>query len=208
MTIRETTQSLERQITRRITRSGRGAIFSASDFLPLGKRPAIDVALSRLAGRGVIRRLARGLYDYPRLHARLGELHPSPEEVARALATRDGVRLQPAGAHAANLLGLSDQVPARIVYLTDGPSRLVRIGKMTIQLRRSTPRTMATAGRFSGLLIQGLRFIGRPHVGATHVARVRRSVPPKVRRGILRDLRFAPAWMHSAFRLIAAPDED
>jgi len=127
-------------------------VFVPADFLDIGSREAIGIALHRLARKGTIRRLARGVYDFPKQHPVLGPLSPSAETVARALAGRDHTRLQPAGAYAANALGLSEQVPAKAVFLTDGPSRTVKIGPTTIQLRRTTARNMAAAGRLSGLL--------------------------------------------------------
>ena len=125
-----------------------------ANFLDLASRQAVGLTLHRLAKKGLIRRLARGVYDFPKQHPVLGPLSPSAEAVARALAGRDRTRLQPAGAYAANALGLSEQVPAKAVFLTDGPSRTVKIGPTTIQLRRTTPRNMEAAGRLSGLLIQ------------------------------------------------------
>ena len=101
-----------------------GAVFVPADFLDLGSRDAIDVALHRLARKGTIRRLARGVYDYPKEHPVLGVLFPSAETVAKAIAGRDRIRIQPAGAYAANTLGLSMQVPAK-----GGPCALQRLGK-------------------------------------------------------------------------------
>src|SRR6266567_9084283 len=128
---RKTTQSIDSRILARIHGRGRGSVFVPSDFLDLGSREAIDLVLHRLARKGTIRRLARGVYDLPKQHAVLGPLSPSADTIARALAGRDRTRFQPAGAYAANTLGLSDQVPARAVFLTDGPSRTVKIGSMT-----------------------------------------------------------------------------
>ena len=158
------TQSIDSLILAAITGSEPGSVFVPSDFLDLGSREAIDIVLHRLTRKGTIRRLARGVYDLPKEHPVLGPLAPSAETVARALAGRDHTRLQPAGAYAANALGLSEQVPAKAVFLTDGPSRTVKIGPMTIQLRRTTARNMAAAGRLSGLLIQALRELGHEHV--------------------------------------------
>jgi hypothetical protein len=110
---------------------------------------------SRLAAKGTIRRLARGLYEYPRMHPELGMLSPDIDQVAKALAGKDRICLQPSGAYATNLLGLSEQVPAKVVFLTDGPSRIVKIGRQEIQLRHTTTRNMAAAGRLSGLLSPG-----------------------------------------------------
>lgn len=152
--LRKPPQSIDTKVLYRIRAKGRGSVHVPGDFLDLGSRQAVDLALHRLAKKGTIRRLARGVYDFPEQHPVLGPLSPSADTVAAALAGRDRTRLQPAGAYAANALGLSEQVPAKTVFLTDGPSRTVKIGPMTIQLRRTTPRNMAAAGRLSGLVIQ------------------------------------------------------
>ena len=178
-------------------------MFVPGNFLDVGSRQAVDVILHRLARKGTIRRLARGVYDYPKQHPKLGLLSPSADTIAQALAGRDRTRLQPAGAYAANALGLSEQVPARAVFLTDGPSRTVKVGHMTIQLRRTTPRNMAAAGKLSGLLIQALRALGEAHVTPERIAHLKRRLPPEERRGLLKDLRLAPAWMHRIFRELA-----
>ena len=197
-------RSIDSRIASRIRARGRGAVHVPGDFLDLGSRQAVDVVLHRLARAGTIRRLARGLYDFPKEHPVLGPLSPSAEAVAQALAGRDRTRLQPAGAYAANSLGLSDQVPARAVFLTDGPSRKVTVGPMTVQLRRTTPRNMAAAGRLSGLLIQALRELGEEHVTEDRVEHLRRTLPAEERRGLMKDIALAPAWMHPVFRDLAA----
>lgn len=173
------------------------------DFFDLGSREAVDLALHRLVRKGTIRRLARGVYDFPREHPVLGLLQPSAETIAKAVAGRDRTRLQPAGAYAANALGLSEQVPAKAVFLTDGPSRTVKIGPTTIQLRRTTPRNMATAGRLSGLLIQAFRELGEKHVTRERRKHLKRTLPAKARRELLNDIRLAPAWMQPIFRELA-----
>ncbi len=173
------------------------------DFLDLGSREAVDLALHRLVKKGTIRRLARGVYDFPQQHAVLGFLSPSADTIAEALAGRDRTRLQPAGAYAANALGLSEQVPAKAVFLTDGPSRTVKIGPMTIQLRRTTLRNMAAAGRLSGLVIQALRELGKEHVTPARIEHLKRTLPADKRRELLKDLQLAPAWMHPIFRELA-----
>lgn len=200
------TQSIDSLILAAITSCEPGSVFVPSDFLDLGSREAVDVVLHRLTRKGTLRRLARGVYDRPVEHPVLGPLTPSAEAVARALAGRDHTRLQPAGAYAANALGLSEQVPAKAVFLTDGPSRTVKIGPMTIQLRRTTPRNMAAAGRLSGLLIQALRELGREHVTPARREHLKRTLPADERRGLLKDLKLAPAWMHPVFRELAAGD--
>ena len=196
-------QSVDSKIFNRIRGKGRGSVHVPGDFLDIGSREAVDIALHRLARKETIRRLARGVYDFPKQHPVLGLLSPSADAVARALAGRDRTRLQPAGAYAANALGLSEQVPAKAVFLTDGPSRTVTIGPMTIQLRRTTPRNMAAAGRLSGLLIQGLRELGAEHVSPARIEHLKRTLPADQRRELLKDLALAPAWMHTIFRALA-----
>ena len=199
----KSTQSIDSRLLATIHGSARGSVFVPADFLDIGSREAIGTALHRLARKGTIRRLARGVYDFPKQHPVLGPLSPSAETVARALAGRDHTRLQPAGAYAANALGLSEQVPAKAVFLTDGPSRTVKIGPTTIQLRRTTARNMAAAGRLSGLLIQALRELGNEHITAERRAHLKRTLPADKRRDLLKDLRLAPAWMHPIFRELA-----
>ncbi len=108
-------QSVDGSILSRVYGSRGGAAFTPSDFLDLGSRRAVDLALHRLVNRKILRRVARGLYEYPREHPELGTLSPNLEKVAKALAGKDRIRLQPAGAYATNLLGLSEQVPAKVV---------------------------------------------------------------------------------------------
>lgn len=200
---RTTTQSIDSQILATIRSHGRGSVFVPADFLDLGSREAVDIVLHRLARKGTVRRLARGVYDFPKEHPVLGPLSPSAEAVAKALAGRDRTRLQPAGAYAANVLGLSEQVPAKAVFLTDGPSRTVKIGATTIQLRRTTAKNMETAGRLSGLLIQALRELGKEHVTPERREHLKRTLPADKRRELIKDLRLAPAWMHPIFRELA-----
>ena len=198
-------QSSDAKILARIYGSGRGFVFTPAHFRDLGSPDAIHNALSRHTRAGTIRQLARGLYDYPVQHPVLGTVAPSADAIARALVARDAVRLQPAGAYAANVLGLSDQVPARIVFLTDGAARKVRVGKQEIILKRTTPRIMATAQRKSGTLIQGLRHLGQDRIDDRVIATLRRQIKDADRVAIRKDLRFAPAWVAEILRKLIGP---
>jgi hypothetical protein len=196
-------QGVEKAILASIRRRGRGAVFVPADFLDSGSRESVDVALHKLTRAGVIRRLARGVYDFPKEHPVLGQLTPTAEAIAKALANRDHTRIQPAGAYAANALGLTEQVPAKAVFLTDGPSRTVTVGPMTIQLRQTTARNMAVAGRLSGLLIQAFRELGKEHTTPERIALLKKKLPLEKRREILQDIKLAPAWMRPIFRELA-----
>src|SRR5260221_637340 len=148
--------SLTQSILDRIL-SAPGQVFGPTDFASLGSRDAVDHALSRLTLKGVLRRIGRGFYDRPRSHPKLGILLPGAEALAKALADKGHLQLQPSGAYAANLLGLTEQVPMKLAFLTNGASRTVKMGGQEIVLKHTTPRNMATAGRVSGTVIQALR---------------------------------------------------
>ena len=174
-----------------------------ASFTALGSRAAIDKALQRLVALGALRRLSRGLYDKPRHDEVLGTLWPSVDAVVQALVGKHKLRVQPAGAYAANLLGLSEQVPAKVVLLTDGVSRMVRAGPMRIALKRTSPRNMAAANRLSGLVIQAFKSLGREHITPQRLAHLRKTVPVSERAGLLKDLDLAPGWMRPMLREVA-----
>jgi hypothetical protein len=198
-------ESVDSLVLQRIQSHGPGWVFTPADFVDLGTRTAVATALKRHKAAEHIRLLGRGLYDVPRRHAALGVLWPAIESVVQALERKDGVRLQPSGIYAANLLGLSEQVPAKVVFLTDGATRQLTVGPTDIQLTRTTPRNMATAGRLSGLLIQAFRSLGQSHVTQQRIEQLRRRLPASERASILEDLALAPEWMRSHLREIAAP---
>ena len=201
-------RSLDRQMRDRIEEMGRGTCFTPNAFLDLAQKDVIWVALSRLAQKGAIRRRARGLYDNPQQHPVIGVLSPHPDEVARALSERDASRVQPSGAYAANMLGLSEQVPARIVFLTDGPARRVTVGSQEIILKNTTPRNMATAGRISGTVIQALRHIGAKQITEHHSAHLRELLSADDKAQLRADRIYAPGWMHSLLDAIAEGADD
>jgi hypothetical protein len=198
-------QSIDLSIRSRVFGNGRGWVFTPKHFQDLGSDSAIDSALRRLKASDTIRQLARGLYDYPVRDPVLGTVAPSADAIARALAARDAIRLQPSGAYAANMLGLSQQVPSRVVFLTDGPARKVKIGKREIILQHTTPRNMATAGRKSGTFIQALRYLGQDQVDDQVLATLRRQIADDDRSAIRRDLRHAPAWIADLLRPLTEP---
>ena len=197
--------STDSQVLDRIRQKGPGWVFTPSAFLDLGSRTAVGLALSRHRKTGTLRQLARGLYDYPKSDPQLGLLSPSTDAIADALKGRDAVRLQPSGAYAANLIGLSNQVPMKIVFLTDGRTRAVRLGRQVIQLRHTTPRNMATAGRVSGLVIQALRQFGRSQATDSTIDALRQRLTDADKTQLLQDQPYAPAWMASVFKRIAQP---
>jgi len=200
--------SIAQEIGRRIAKARNAnpaRVHTPFDFLDLGSPHSVGMALMRLVRSGALRRLARGLYDVPRQHPLLGELQPTADEIAQALSRRDGAFVQPAQAVAANLLNLSEQVPARAVYETDGPSRTVKVGPLTIQLKHRPPRQVRSASPMSNLVFAALRSVGKANVNEARVAHLRETLSAKDRAALLKDLPLAPAWMHPHLRFIATP---
>jgi hypothetical protein len=194
--------SVPDRIVKRARGTGRGSVFTPSDFLDLAGRGSIDQALSRLAKAGRLRRLARGLYDFPKVHPKLGALSPAPEDVAKALARETGSQVQVAGSRAANVLGLTTQVPARTSYLTDGPSRRVVLGNRIIDLRHASPKHLIAPGSAAGTVVQALRHVGPSRaLDVVQVASRQLSVSDKNR--LASTAVQAPAWMRATLRAIA-----
>lgn len=195
--------SIDSKVYSRIVGHRRGWVFTPSNFKDLGSRTAVATAIKRYKQNGTIRHIAWGLYDYPRTDPQLGVLTPSVDQIMTALKKRDAMRLQHSGAYAANLLGLSDQVPMKIVFLTDGPGRRLQIGNRHILLKRTTPRNMATAGRISGTVIQALRWLGQNNVDERITSILRGRLTNADKAQLLKDIRYAPIWITQIIRSIA-----
>lgn len=196
-------QSIDFTILKRIRGQGRGSVIVPNHFLDLGSRQAVDLALHRLTKNGTLRRIGRGLYDYPRRDPKLGVLFPSIDAIATAIKGRDATRIQAAGSYAANLLGLSEQVPLKVVFLTDGISRRIQIGKQQIIFKRTTPRNMAVAGKTSGLVIQALRHLGKRHIDDSVIAKLKKKLTKEDKKQLLKALRYAPAWIADIMREVS-----
>ena len=189
--------SLQYKMLSRIRGRGRGWAFTFSDFSDLGSRGIVDVALSRLAGRGAIRRVTRGVYDFPRQSKWLGgDAGPDLDSVAQAIAKSRKIRLQISGAHAANRLGISTQVPARRVYLTNGRNYDVVVGSGKIIFRRAVPKNLLGAGTMAGDAFQALRWLGKGGVDDRVVSTLRNRLSDDAKRQLRRDLADMPVWMH------------
>jgi hypothetical protein len=200
--------NVQTQILSRLRHKGRGKVFTSKDFLDLGTRDAIDQTLSRLSRAGPIQRLGRGLYHYPRKNPRLGiSLSPDTDEIARALARQTGSRVAPSGAVAANRLGLSTQVPAKPIYLTDGRTRQVRVGKLVFIMKHVPPKELPSGSLTSALVFQALRHVGREAVDEHMISRIRRNLSAKQRTELLRDARYTTDWIAGVIREIAGSAE-
>jgi hypothetical protein len=195
--------SLKDKLLHRIRSKGRGGVYTSKDFLDLGTRAAVDQALSRLVKEGAVRRLGRGLFDYPRISPALGgPVSPDPDHVAQAVARKRGGRLMPSGASAANALGLSTQVPGRRVYATDSSTGSVKFGKQTLTLKRTAPKRLGTGHKVASTVVQALQHLGRAGIDDKAVKLLRATLSPTDKKALLRESRYAVGWISDAVKKI------
>jgi hypothetical protein len=148
--------SVQTIVNRSLSRANAGSILSPADFRGKCSQASIKMALSPAVREGKVKRLAHGIYFVPMIDPLLGELIPSAEGVSAQLAEKEKVRIRPTGAFALHKLGLTTQVPTKLVYLTDGHPRKFTIGKATVEFKATTPKKMALQGEISGPLILAL----------------------------------------------------
>ena len=187
--------------------SRQGASVPARDFLDLGERTAVDQALSRLVRQGAIRRVRRGLYELPRIGKLLNEpMVQSPDGLVQAWARKNGLRVVPSGAHAANLLGLSTQVPAKIVYYTNGRTRTLKLGPYSVKLLNRGPKTMDVGGQMPPLVFQALRHMGRGGVTSEVIDRLRLALSRKDKAELKDNIGYVAAWMIPVIEQVAGKE--
>lgn len=200
-----TTDPVQAKVLIRMRRLGSGKVHTSKDFLDLGSRAAVDQVLSRLVEHGTIKRLGRGLYYIPRFNPALGiETAPDVDEVARTLGRKTGSRVVPSGAVAANRLGFSTQVPAKPVYLTDGRTRTVRVGNVSMLLKHAPPKDLPLGNPSSAMVFQGLLYMGKDAVGADMIASLRKKLSAGNRRQLLKDARYVTDWVAEVVRKVCA----
>lgn len=199
-------QSHHNKILARIYGHGRGWAFSAKDFLDLAGRATVDKTLTILRDKGTIRRVVRGLYDYPRMSKSLRmQSPPDLDQVAHAIARKGGWRIQACGPWAANLLGLSTQVPARVVYLTDGKRISIKIDNLNIEFRPTAIKNLETGK--CGLVIQALRGVGKNRIDDKVITHLRKQLSAKDCRKLL-SMTSVTGWIHEAIKEICRPGGD
>jgi hypothetical protein len=189
-------QPIANNIISRIYGYGRGWSFSPNDFSDLGPRSNIDVVLHRLLAKETIRRVIRGVYDYPQYSQRLKRtLSPDVDQAARALARKFGWNIQPTGMAALNALQLSTQIQGQYAYLSDGPSRTYTIGKQNLIFKHAKRKESGFKHHDSALLVQGLKTLGQDRITPETTARLREWLPEDMRPKVIKDTALVPAWM-------------
>ena len=197
------------KIMSRVRSQGDRWVCTPKDFLDLGSRPAVDQALSRLVKSGRLRRAARGLYDIPRYSELMGRVVPADLFSAiDAVIRRDGLKVLPGGMAAANSLGLTTAVPAKVIFVTDGPTRTVAVGRRKVWFQHAGPKVMHWVGRPAAQAVQALRWLGpRIATGDPSVASIlANSLPDEVKGDLQDNLGTLPGWMTPLVRIIIASD--
>lgn len=198
-------QPIDMSILRSMRSKANSSVFSPRHFADFGNPDAIRQALSRLVKAGKIRRIRRGLYDVPRAHPIIGQTAPNIMATVRALMEGSHAQWQFTGAYAANALGLSEQVPAKVIILTDGVPRKVSLGKLTLVFRRAAPRNLLGTGRRAGLVIQALRYLHGGTDMAKHVDRLRKDLDANTKKDLAALAPKLAAWMRPFIQQITQP---
>lgn len=181
-------------ITRRIRAKQRGWVFTPRDFLDVAAQATVNQTLSRLARKGIIRRLDHGVYDFPKYHDKIGILSPDTDDLAKAIADQ---RIFPSGAAAANYLGLSTQVPMKPVFLTNGLSRTRTIDGRTIVFKHAKVPIMDDITDKANFMLQALFYLGQDHIDSTIIQKCANRLNDKDMRDLQKVTSRIPAWLAS-----------
>lgn len=196
-------QTIESKIYSSIRGKGAGCIITNSDFYHLASRGSVNRCLTNLRNRGVIRSLLVGIYDYPIYSELLQErLAPDIDAVAHAIARKNQWHIQITGDAALNYLGLSTQVPGRYIYLSDAQSREYQLMNSTIEFRRSPLKQSKFKSRQTEIITQALLSQGEANIDDSVIARIADFITEKEKNRILKDSRYAPAWIGELLRNI------
>lgn len=199
--------TLSNKVIGRIYGTGRGKVFTPKDFLDLASHETVRQILSRLARKGEIRRLMRGVYDYPEFSQMLGAMaSPDPDGIARAIARAHGWTIVPAGETALNLLGLSTQVPAHWEYFSDGPTKAFAWDGGSLVLKHRANKETTVLSPKTALVVQALKTLGQAHVDNAVVAKLGKAMNSRERARALREARYATSWVYEIIKRLAGEE--
>ena len=196
-------QSIENKILNSIKKCGRGNAFFSSDFVRFGEQKAVNKALERLAKEGVLIRISRGLYYYPKIDKKLGlgVLYPTLETIAESIAKRDKARIVPTGLYALNRLGFSSQIPMNIQYLTDGSNRkLTLYNGATIEFKHTAPKNLAFNSQLAMLITFAFRSLGKENITEEILVHTKELLAKDKSQTVKQDYKLMPAWVSSIIK--------
>lgn len=193
-------QSVEYKIEKTIKSKPKGGLLFPEDFSQKGSAESVRKALQNLKERGIIKSVAHGIYVRPIIDDYIGEVLPTAEEVAKAIEKRDKIKLVPTGAYALHALGLSSQIPLKLVFLTDGAPRTIVVGNRTIKLKKTTPRNLKARGKISSLVIQALREIGKGNATEEELGKIIELLQLEDKSNLKFDISLAPEWIRKIMK--------
>ena len=187
----------------RINRSDIGTVYVAVDFVDISDKTSVNAYLARLVDEGLIRRVLRGVYDKPEYNDFLGEyVAPAPNKVANALARNFGWTIVPCGDTALNLLGLSTQVPAEWVYVSDGTYKKYTYDNTTIEFKRTTNKEVSKLSYKTALTVQALKALGKEKIDDTVINRLTKLLTADEKKTMLEEAKAATSWIYEYIKLI------
>ena len=187
---------ISKQIEQKIKTIPKGTLLLIDDFIEEYDYETARKVLQRLTNDGQLMRLNRGIYYIPKKDDLLGIIKPTAEQIAESIAKRDKARIIPTGSFALHKLGLTTQVPMNVVYLTDGSPRKIRVGNQKITFKKTSPKILAVKHHLSGLIIQGLKEIGKGKVNASHLSQIEKIIVNSHEVSQVKmNMRFAPVWI-------------
>lgn len=193
------------KIRERITNSKRGTVFIISDFEDIAQIPTIKKVLSRLVEDETIRRVMRGIYEYPHYNAFLNEyVAPSPHEVAKGLGRNFGWTIVPYEDAALNMLGLSTQVPASWTYASNGPYKEYAYGNVTIKFKHIANKDITNLSAKSALVVQALKAIGRDRITEDVIEKFSDILTQEEKESMLKETKRSSAWISGTIKEICA----
>ncbi|MCE2732911.1 MAG: DUF6088 family protein [Flammeovirgaceae bacterium] len=198
--------SVKDKIINRIQQLLPGTILFIQDFLGDGSSEAVRQQLTRLVKSGDLQRLSQGVYLIPKKLDQHGQLLPTADELAAALARRDKTRIIATGEVALWKLGLTTQVPLNHVYLTDGPSRVIKIENAegetsySIMFKHASPKNFALQGKISSQVVQALKTIGERNLSEKLLDKITALIVREDMADLNHDLTVAPAWISKLIR--------
>lgn len=196
-------QPLINKIVSRIYGHKRGWVFTPKDFSDLGSRNAIDVSLFRLMESNIIRRATRGIYYYPMYSKMLNrQISPDVNQVAEVIARKHRWKIMPSGETALNLLGLSNQVPGRYVYFTDGANREFDINGIHLTFRKEALKDIRVHNSKGALLVQSLKALGRERIDDSVMEKLQGKFTKEECKNILKETKFVSGWVYEVIKKI------
>ena len=188
--------AISKQIENNILKRKKGQVLFVSDFEKFGNYDTVRKTLQRLVNKKILIRLGTGIYYYPKTDKLLGILYPSFDTIAIAIAKRDKARIIPSGNYALYLLGLSQQIPLNVVFLTDGSARKININNRQIVFIRTSPKNLMPKHKLSNLIIQALKSIGKNNVNEEHLNIIEQQLKKSDKLNIIKkEMNLAPVWI-------------